>query len=83
MAPNQLQHRLLAERVGDDLESPALLDEQTFEQVRGPGGAAMTDRQPEMSDAGLEVIDEAGDRIWKLSLVVGDQAIGELTGDPA
>ena len=33
-AEHQLEHGLLAEGVGDDLQAPALLDEQTLEEVR-------------------------------------------------
>ena len=82
MAPNiSLRHGLLAEGVGDDLQPPALLDEQALEEVRGPDRAAVGDRHPQMRDAGLEVVLEAGDRARQLALVVGDDAGGEVAGD--
>lgn len=69
--------------MGDDLQPPALLDEQTFQKSRRPGGGATRDRQPEMGDAGLEVVHEAGSRVGQLGAVVGDEAIRELAGDLA
>ena len=43
----------------------------------------MGDRHPQVGDAGLEVVHEAGDRAGQLGLVVGDHAFGELAGDGA
>jgi hypothetical protein len=42
-AEHRLQHRLLSEAAGNDLEASALLDEQPFEQVCRPRDAAMRD----------------------------------------
>ena len=39
---------VLAERMGVHLEAPALLEEQALEQIRGPDGAAVVDRHPEV-----------------------------------
>lgn len=55
MAP-KLERRLLAETVGDDLEPPALLDEQALEEISGPNEAPMGDGQSQVGDAArLEV----------------------------
>ena len=36
-----------------------------------------------MGDAGLEVVHEAADRVGELGPAVGDDAVGQLTGDLA
>jgi hypothetical protein len=41
---HELEDRLLAEAVGNDLPAP-LLDEQALEQIRGANDAAMGERQ--------------------------------------
>jgi hypothetical protein len=43
-AEHQLEHRLLAEGIGDDLQAPTLLDEQTLEEVRRSDRPAVGDR---------------------------------------
>jgi hypothetical protein len=81
-AEHQFQNRLLAERVGDDLQAPALLDEQALQQIRRRSRRPpVADRQPEMGDAGLEVLHEAGDRVGQIAAVVGDDALRELARD--
>ena len=40
-AEHEFQHRLLAKAVGNDLQPPALLDKQPFEQIGGSNEAAM------------------------------------------
>ena len=73
---HQLENRLFAEGVGNDLQPPALLDEQTFQQIRRSDGAAMRDRHPQVRDASLEVVHEAGDGARQLGLVLLDQTFG-------
>ncbi len=60
-AVHELEDRLFAKGVGNDLEAPALLDEQALQKVRCADGAAVIDRHPQVRDAGLEVVLEAGD----------------------
>ena len=69
-AEHKLEDRLLAEGVGDDLEAPALLDEQALQEVGGQDAdrPAVRDGHAQVRDAGLEV---------------GGQALGELAGDGA
>ena len=82
-AEHEFEERLFAEGVGDDLEAPSFLDEQAFQQVRGPDRPAVGDRHPQVRDAGLEVIQEAGCGTGQLGLEVSDHAIGEVAGDGA
>ena len=44
LAEHQLQDGSLAERVGDDLEAAALLDEQAFKQICGSDRPAVRHR---------------------------------------
>jgi len=78
---HELENRLLAEGIGDDLQTPALFEEQTFEQVRGARRPPMGDRQAQVGDAGLEVVLEADDRAGQLLLIVSDKAIGQIAAD--
>jgi hypothetical protein len=71
---HRLEDRLPAEAVGDDLQPPALLDEQALQKVGRPGRPAMRDGQPQVGDAGLEVIRKAGDRAGDRGGVVGPPA---------
>src|SRR5512132_220763 len=80
-AEHQLEHGLLAKGVGDDLQAPALLDEQTLEEVRRPDRPAVGDRHPQMRDAGLEVVREAAHGSGQLGREVGDDAGREIAGD--
>jgi hypothetical protein len=80
-AEHELQHRLLAEGVGDDLQAPPLLDEQPLEEVGGANRPTMADRQPEMGDAGPEVVAKAGDGTGQFGLVVFDDALGQVACD--
>src|SRR3954451_1152197 len=59
-AEHELEHRLLAEAIRDDLEPSPLLDEEALQEIRGAGRAAMRHRKPQVGDAGLEVVFEAG-----------------------
>jgi len=52
-AEHQLQDGSLAERIRDDFESAALLDEETLEQIRGSNRPSMRHREAQMGDAGL------------------------------
>ena len=61
-AEHELEDGLFAEGIGDDLQAPAFLDEEALQQVRRAGRPAVRDRQPQVGDAGLEVVHEAGDR---------------------
>ena len=56
---HQLHHRALAEGVRNDLRSPALLAEESLEQIGRARDSAMSDRHPQMRDAGVEVVLEA------------------------
>ena len=78
---HELEDRLLAPCVGDDLEPAALFDEKSFKQIGRPGRSAMSDRRVQMRDAGLEVIHEAGHRAGIVSLVVGDQVARQIAGN--
>ena len=61
-AEHELEHRLLAEAIGNDLQPSTLLDEQPFEEVCGPNETTMRDRQAQVRDAGLEIVVETGER---------------------
>src|SRR4051794_33252117 len=50
------------EAVRDDLEPSPLLAEEALQKIRRPRRAAMRHRKPQVGDAGLEVVLEAGDR---------------------
>ena len=80
---HELEDGLLAEGVGNDLEPPALLDEQTLQEVRGADRTAVGDGHAQVGDTGLEVIHEAGGRAGQLGLIVGEDARGEIAGDGA
>src|SRR5215203_3619907 len=71
----------LAEAVRDDLEPSPLLDEEALQEIRGAGRAAMRHRKPQVGDAGLEVVFEAGDRARQQRAVIGPNALGEVTSD--
>ena len=53
---HQLQNRLLAEAVRNDLQPTPLLDEETLEEVGGPDRSAVRDWQAQMRNAGFEVV---------------------------
>ena len=55
-AEHELEDGLLAEGIGDDLEAPALLDEQALEQVGCADRAAVRDGHAQVCDAGFEVV---------------------------
>jgi hypothetical protein len=65
---HQLQDRALAEGVGHDLRSPALFEEQPLQEIGGPDHLAMPQREAEMGDARLEVVEEAADRGGEIPL---------------
>jgi len=67
--------------LGDDLQSPALLDEPPFEEVRRAYETPMGDRQPQVGDARLEVVLEAGERARQLVDGVGADAGRQLARD--
>src|SRR6187200_832374 len=46
-----------------------------------PRRAAMRHRKPQVGDAGLEVVLEAGDRARQQRAVIGPNALGEVTTD--
>ena len=56
---------------------------QTISTASGTWPPAVADRQPEMGDAGFEVVQKAGDRVRQLGLVVGDDAVGKFPGNLA
>ncbi len=68
---SKLQHRFLAEAVGNDLQAPALLDEQPFQQVGRSRNAPIGDGQTQMGDARLEIVLKAGERARRDHGVVG------------
>src|SRR4051812_36867045 len=80
-AEHELEHRLLAEAVRDDLEPSPLLDEEALQKIRRPRRAAMRHRKPQVGDAGLEVVLEAGDRARQQRAVIGPNALGEVARD--
>jgi hypothetical protein len=49
----------------------------------GPGRAPVADRQPEVGDAGLEVVHEAGSRIGQRSAIIGEEADPGGLSEPA
>ena len=61
LAEPEFQRQLLAEAVGNDLQEPALLDEQPFEQVRRSRHAPMGDGQTDVSDPRLEIVVKTGE----------------------
>ena len=78
---HELEDGLFAERIGNDLEAPALLDEQTLQKVRCPDGSAVGDRHAQVRDGRLEVIHEAGHGTRQLAVIVADQPLGQVTGN--
>src|SRR5262245_9850135 len=78
---HQLQDRSLAERIRDDFETTAFLDQEAFKQVRRPDGPPMRHRESQVGDAGFEVVHEARDRTVVLALVVGNDAGREFARD--
>ena len=70
-AEHELEHRLLAEAIGNDFQPPPFLDEQPFEQVRRPCETTMGDRQAQVRDAGLEMVLETGERTGQDVGVIG------------
>ena len=80
-AEHEFQHRLLAEAVGNDLQAPALLDEQPFEQVRRSRHAPIGDGQTEVGDARLEIVVKAGERARRDHGVVGADTARQLARD--
>jgi len=78
---HELQHRLPAEGVGNDLQAATLQGEQPLEQAGGADRPAMADRQPETSDAGLEIVLKTGDGTRQVVLVVSDDASGQTARD--
>ena len=82
-AEHELEDGFFAERVGDDLQAPAFLDEEALQQVRRAGRPAVRDWHPQVGDAGLEVVHEAGGRTGQLGLEVVDHALGQVARDGA
>jgi len=80
-AEHQFQDRPLAEGIGDDFEAPALLDEETLEQIRGSNPPPMRHWEAQMGDARFEVIPEARHCPVMLAAVVGHDASGKLAGN--
>jgi hypothetical protein len=80
-AEHQLENGLFAEAVGNDLQPAALFDKQTFKQIGRARGAAVGHRQPQMRNAGFEIVLEAGDRGWQRGCVTRTDAVGELARD--
>ena len=80
-ADHELHHRLLAEGVGDDPQAPPLFDKQPLEEVGVANRPAKRNRQPQMGDAGLEVVPYAGDRTRQFGLVVVGDALGQVACD--
>jgi hypothetical protein len=80
-AEHQFQDRPLAEGIGDDFEAPALLDEETLEQIRGSNPTPMRHWEAQMGDARFEVIPEARHCPVMLAAVVGHDASGKLAGN--
>ena len=78
---HQLEDSFLAEGIRNDLQAPALFEEETLEEIRCLGRPAVGDGKPEVSYAGLEIVLEAGDRARQLGLVVLGQALGQVTGN--
>src|SRR5438045_2414632 len=52
---HQLQDRTLAEGMRDDFGAPALLTEQSFQQIGGADRPAMADRETQLRDTRLEI----------------------------
>src|SRR5712691_2673250 len=59
---HQLHSTLLIKEPGDDLGPPALLLEAPLYEVRGPGADAVTGREPQVGQGGLQVIGQAVNR---------------------
>ena len=79
---HELEHRLLAEAIGNDFQPPPFFDEQPFEEVR-PCETTMRDRQAQVRDAGLEIVLETGERTGQDVGVIGAEAGRQLSGDRA
>ena len=78
-APNaELEHRLLAEAIGNDFQPSPFLDGQPFEEIGGANEAAVRDRQPQVRDAGLEIIFEEIERARQDVGVIGADAGRQL-----
>ena len=64
--------------VGNDLQPAALFNDETFKQIGRARCAAVGHRQPQMRNAGFEIVLEAGDRGWQRGCVFRTDAVGEL-----
>ena len=62
---HQLQNRLPAPGVGDGPYAPAFHNEQPFQKFGGPDHTPVVHWHPEKGNAGLEFVEEAGDRTGK------------------
>ena len=80
-AEHELEDGLFAEGFGDNLQAPAFLDEEALQQVRCAGRPAVRNWQPQVGDAGLEVVLEAGGRAREIGLVIGHHAARQVAGD--
>ena len=56
---HQLQYRALAEGMDHSLHPTALLEEEAFEEIRGPNHSTVLYREAKLRDAGFEVVQEA------------------------
>ena len=79
-AEHELEHRLFAEAVGNDLQPSPFLDEQPFEEIRRPCEATVRDREPQVRDAGLEIVLETGERTGQDVGVIGINAVLAAAG---
>ncbi len=75
---HQLEHRFLAEGVGNDLQAPALLGERALEQVRGPDRPAVSDRLLRCAMQASKSSMKQASALGRFGLIVGDHAFGEL-----
>ena len=72
---HELQHGTLAEGVRDDLGATALFEEEPLEQVGGTDNAPMAERETEVGDAGVEIVDEALDHRGQLATIRLDEVV--------
>src|SRR5436190_8609967 len=66
---HQLQDGALAKSMWDDFGAPALLAKQALQEIGGADRPAVSEREAQMRDAGLEIILEAGYRAWQIAAV--------------
>jgi hypothetical protein len=77
---HQLEYGALAEGVRDDLRPTPFLQEEPLQQVRRPDDLAMAEREPEVSEARVEVLEETLHEGRQLALAGLNEVVAQQGG---